>query len=61
VIPAGKKAGTYVGRVLARATGSFDLVTQTGRIEGISHRYCKPLHRNDGYSYQKGEPVVLAS
>jgi len=61
VIPSGKKAGTYVGRVLARATGSFDLVTKTGRIEGISHRYCKPLHRNDGYSYQKGEPVVLSS
>src|SRR6266568_1034859 len=59
VIPSGKKAGTYVGRVLARATGSFDLVTKTGRIEGISHRYCKPLHRNDGYSYQKGEPVAL--
>jgi 5-methylcytosine-specific restriction endonuclease McrA len=61
VIPAGKKAGTYVGRVLARATGSFDLVMKTGRIEGISHRYCNPLHRNDGYSYQQGEAVVLAS
>ena len=55
VVPAGKKAGTYVGRVLTRATGSFDVVTKTGRIEGISHRYCKPIHRNDGYSYAKGE------
>jgi hypothetical protein len=55
VVPAGKKAGTYVGRVLTRATGSFDVVTKTGRIEGISHRYCKPIHRNDGYTYVKGE------
>jgi len=55
VVPAGKKAGTHVGRVLARATGSFDVVTKTGRIEGISHRYCKPIHRNDGYSYARGE------
>jgi 5-methylcytosine-specific restriction endonuclease McrA len=55
IVPSGKKAGTYVGRVLGRATGSFDLVTKAGRIEGISHRYCRPVHRNDGYSYTKGE------
>lgn len=54
VVPAGKKAGTYIGRVLTRATGSFDLVTATGRIQGISHRHCTPIHRQDGYSYQKG-------
>jgi 5-methylcytosine-specific restriction endonuclease McrA len=61
VVPAGKKAGTYMGRVLARATGSFDLITTAGRIEGISHRYCQPIHRNDGYSYAKGVPLVIAS
>lgn len=59
VVPTGKKAGTYVGRVLARATGSFDLLTQTGRIEGVSARYCKPIHRNDGYSYQIGAPFAF--
>src|SRR5438270_1914917 len=53
VVPTGKKAGTYVGRVLARATGYFDLITKAGRIEGVSARYCRPLHRNDGYSYQQ--------
>jgi 5-methylcytosine-specific restriction endonuclease McrA len=55
VVPAGKKAGTYVGRVLTRASGSFDVVTKAGRIEGISHRYCQPIRRNDGYTYAKGE------
>ncbi len=61
VVPGGKKAGTYVGRVLARASGSFDLVTKTGRIAGISSRYCKPIHRNDGYTYAKGERLARAS
>lgn len=61
VVPAGKKAGTYLGRVLARAIGSFDLITQAGRIEGISHRHCQPIQRNDGYSYAKGVPLVITS
>ena len=60
VVPAGKKAGTYVGRVLTRASGSFDLATKTGRVEGISYRYCQPLHRNDGYTYAKGVRLDLA-
>ena len=54
VVPKGARAGTHVGRVLARASGSFDLRTKGGRQAGISYRYCRPIHRNDGYSYQQG-------
>jgi len=54
VIPSGKKAGTHTGRVLVRASGSFDLQTKAGRVQGINARYCQPLHRNDGYSYEIG-------
>ena len=54
VVPSGKKAGTYMGRLLARASGSFDLQTKVGRVQGINARYCHPLHRSDGYCYQKG-------
>jgi hypothetical protein len=54
VVPSGKKAGTYTGRVLVRASGSFDIQTKAGRVQGINARYCHPLHRSDGYSYQKG-------
>jgi HNH endonuclease len=54
VVPRGARAGIHVGRVLARASGSFDLVTKAGRQAGISYRYCRPIHRNDGYSYQQG-------
>jgi 5-methylcytosine-specific restriction endonuclease McrA len=62
VVPTGARAGTHVGRVLARASGSFDLVTTAGRQAGISYRYCRPIHRNDGYSYQQGvQHVGLAT
>ena len=52
VVPHGTHAGVHVGRVLTRASGSFDLKTAHGRIGGIHARYCQPIHRNDGYSYQ---------
>lgn len=56
VVPAGlKTAGTHRGRVLARATGSFDITTRQGRVAGVSYRYCRPIHQSDGYSYTKGE------
>jgi 5-methylcytosine-specific restriction endonuclease McrA len=53
-VPTGKKVGTYVGRVAVRTTGSFNITTKNGTVQGISHRLCTPLHRCDGYSYQAG-------
>lgn len=50
-VTAGKKIGSYVGRILCRASGSFDITTKIGRVAGISHKYCKPIHKKDGYSY----------
>ena len=50
-VTAGKKVGSYMGRVLCGASGSFDIVTKMGRVAGISHKYCKPIHKKDGYSY----------
>lgn len=51
VVPTGKKAGTHTGRVAIRATGSFNIQTPQGAIQGISHRHCKVTQRNDGYGY----------
>ena len=51
VVTKGKKIGTYVGRVLVRASGSFDISTAIGRIAGISYKYCSQLHQQDGYQY----------
>ncbi len=52
----GKKVGTYVGRVAVRTIGSFNITTKNGMVQGISHRFCTPLQRCDGYSYQAGAP-----
>ncbi len=52
VVTAGKKAGTYFGRVAVRMTGSFNITTKQGTVQGVSHRFCTPVHRSDGYSYQ---------
>jgi len=54
VVPAGSKQGSYVGRVSVRASGSFDIRTKQGRIQGINARFCTPIHRSDGYTYHAG-------
>lgn len=51
VVTRGKKIGEYVGRIATRATGSFNISTKDGLIQGISHKYCKSIHKKDGYSY----------
>jgi 5-methylcytosine-specific restriction endonuclease McrA len=56
VVPApSTKAGVYVGRLAVRATGSCNITTSAGTVQGIHIRYCRPLHRGDGYTYEKGE------
>jgi 5-methylcytosine-specific restriction endonuclease McrA len=51
VVKTGKKIGTYVGRIATRATGSFNISTSNGLIQGVSHKYCKATHKKDGYGY----------
>lgn len=55
----GAKIGTYVGRVAVRTTGSFNITTKEGTIEGISHHFCRPLHQSDGYRYGQRVPIPL--
>lgn len=50
-VPKGKRKGVYVGRVAVRATGSFNIQTAQGVVQGISHRCCKVVQRADGYGY----------
>ncbi len=48
----GKKTGSYTGRVAVRASGSFNIQTRDGLVQGVSHRYCTVVQRGDGYGYQ---------
>jgi len=52
VVPNGKKAGCHIGRVAVRASGSFNIQTSNGLVQGVSHRYCTVVQRGDGYGYQ---------
>ena len=47
----GKKVGVHTGRVAVRVTGSFNIQTPAGVVQGISHKHCQILCRGDGYSY----------
>ncbi len=49
----GKKVGVYIGRVAVRASGSFNIQTAQGVVQGISYRYCQILQRADGYGYSQ--------
>ena len=50
-LPSGKKSGTHVGRVALRSSGSFNIRTGSGVVQGISHKHCRLLQRADGYGY----------
>jgi len=52
-VPKGKKSGVYTGRVAVRASGSFNIQTCKGVVQGIGHRCCKMLQRGDGYAYSQ--------
>jgi 5-methylcytosine-specific restriction endonuclease McrA len=51
VVTTGKKAGTYLGRVAIRTSGSFNIQSAIGLVQGIHHRFCTLLQRADGYGY----------
>ncbi len=44
-VPSGKKRGVHVGRVAVRRTGSFNVQTAEGTVQGISHRHCRVVQR----------------
>jgi 5-methylcytosine-specific restriction endonuclease McrA len=58
-VPKGKKVGTYTGRVAVRETGSFNIQTGSGVVQGISHKHCQILHRVDGYAYAQTDGSAL--
>jgi hypothetical protein len=53
---AGGQAGTSVGRLAVRASGRchHSTTARQGVVQGIHVRYCRLLHRSDGYGYGAG-------
>ena len=50
VVPKGKYLGTWISRVVVKASGSFDLVIR-GKKASVHQKYCTRLWSSDGYSY----------
>ncbi|MGB3639663.1 MAG: RNA-guided endonuclease IscB [Rivularia sp. (in: cyanobacteria)] len=51
IVTSGKKVGEYIGRIATRSSGSFNISIREKLIQGISYKYCKTIHKKDGYSY----------
>ncbi|MTJ10415.1 RNA-guided endonuclease IscB [Anabaena sp. UHCC 0204] len=51
VVKTGKKVGEYIGRIATRATGSFNISTRNGLVQGLNYKTCKTIHKKDGYGY----------
>ena len=59
VVTKGKKIGIYLGKVMCRKSGSFDIKTSSGRVQGIGHRYFQLVQRSDGYLYSRKKVAAL--
>ena len=47
-----RPVGTYTGRVSVRSTGNFNVkVSGKERMQGISWKLCRTVHKEDGYTY----------
>jgi 5-methylcytosine-specific restriction endonuclease McrA len=61
VVPSGAKTGTYIGRVAVRASDSFNITTENGTVQGISHKHVRLIQRADGWRYHAQEEVRHAA
>jgi 5-methylcytosine-specific restriction endonuclease McrA len=59
VVPSGTPQGTHVGKVAIKASGYFTITTRERAVPDVPHRYCRLLHRADGYTYRKGVRAFL--
>ena len=60
IVPFGSKAGEYLGRVVVRSRGFFDIKTKSSLAKDIGYKFCRLLQRNDGYSYNYKERDFLS-
>lgn len=56
-VPKGKYKGIHTGRVMTRASGSFDIRTGTKDLITANYKYCRILQYCDGYNYRCAIPL----
>lgn len=60
VVPRGKWAGSWVGRIAVRTTGQHRITALTCRFD-VSHRNLRLLRRADGYTYGLAPEIRLSA
>ncbi len=50
IVPRGKYVGTWVSRVVVKASGWFDLLIH-GKKASVHYKHCTRLWAADGYTY----------
>ena len=60
IVPKGSKQGEYLGRVIVRYSGRFDIKTNKEKIQSIGYKYCHVVQRGDGYLYNYKECDFLS-
>lgn len=55
VVHTGSKQGEYLGRVVVRSRGQFNIQTNKNSTVDIGYKYCRLIQRGDGYSYNYKE------
>lgn len=56
IVTKGKKSGSFIGRLAVRSSGYFCIDTANGKVDGLSHTFCKSMQRIDGYNYITQQP-----
>lgn len=57
IVTRGSKQGEYLGRVVVKTKGSFDIKVKNSLVQGIGYKYCRLIQKGDGYSYNYKERI----
>ena len=61
IITRGSKVREYIGKVVVRLRGYFDIKTNNNLAYGIRYKYCHLIQRGDGYSYNYKERDLIST
>ena len=56
-----KYEGHYVGRVMTRASGSFDIRTKEGTLITANYKFLRKVQNTDGYQYKQSRTTNVAN
>ena len=61
IVTKGSKKGEYLGRVIVKSSGYFEIKSKNSSVQGINHKYCRLIQKGDGYLYNYNERDFLSA